>query len=200
MTAGLRRWWATCGLRRNPLVRRVDRVQAWSLVAGIVVLVIAAQQASAYSATVYAARSHDVVVESAKRHAVEATALADSTSSAKGPASATRLVYSDHVQWFEKNATHDDVVKIDRPVKAGDRVGIWLDDQGKVTSAPPTDDGAHADAIGVAALLWLLCLAIVTGALEILRRVLDRARRRAWDRELRLLVDNGGGSSTTRTP
>ena len=48
--------------------------------------------------------------------------------------------------------------------------------------------------------LWLLCLAAVAGALEVLRRVLDRVRHRGWDRDLRLLVDNGGGSSTTRTP
>jgi hypothetical protein len=194
------RWWNVRTLGRHPLTRRVDRLQAWAVVAGIVLLIVAAHQAAGYSDTAYAERSQTLAAEAATHHPVEATALSASTSVAKGPVSAETLVYPDHVQWFANNATHDEVVNVDHPVRAGERVGIWLDDKGKVTTSPPSNDVAHADAIGMAAVLWLLCLAAVAAALVILRRVFDRARHRGWDRDLRLLVDNGGGSSTTRKP
>jgi hypothetical protein len=195
-----RRSWTVRALGRHPLTRRADRVQAWAVVGAVVLLIFAAHHAADYSRTAYAARSQTYAAEAASRHPVDATAVTDGSTSTKGPISAATLTYSAHVQWFTHNATHDGMVKVDHPVKAGEHVGIWVTEDGTVTTPPLTDDNAHADAIGVAALMWLMCVALVGGAFEMLRRGLDRVRRRAWDRELQLLVDDCGGSSTTRTP
>ena len=44
----------------------------------------------------------------------------------------------------------------------------------------------------------VLGAAVVAGAMATLRRALDRCRYRGWDRSLRLLIEDSGGSSTRR--
>ena len=91
-------------LGRHPLTRRVDRVQAWAVAVGVVVLIVAAHHAAGYSHTAYAARAQSFAAEVASRHPVEATATSASTSVTKGPISAQTLAYHDHVQWFANDA------------------------------------------------------------------------------------------------
>lgn len=134
--------------------------------------------------------------EAATRHSAEATAV----SAAKAPTPTQAPGYTVHVQWVSQNVTHDDVMRVSRDVRPGDKVPVWLDEQGKLTQAPRTAADATADAVASAVLLWLVALSAVVGALYGLRRLVDRARYRAWDRDLhRLLVDNDGGWATRNT-
>jgi hypothetical protein len=191
------RWWAACAFARNPLARTADRIQAWAVVGGLALLVAAAYPALAVGQLGYAVRSQDVAAEAAQRHPVEATALGDSTA-APAQVESTSTTFVAPVRWTAGNVAHDTTTKVDRPVKAGDRVRIWLDDQGKVTTPPLTEADARLDALATTALVWLTMAAIVVGALLVLRSMLGRARNRSWDKSLRELVDNGGGSTTRR--
>jgi hypothetical protein len=191
------RWWTRRALGRSPLSRRADRTEAWAILAGLVLLIGAVFPAMAVGEVGYAARSGANAVEAATRHAVDATAVANSKADPV-ISDAVPTTFSVRVRWFAHNETHDAVTKVDRPVKAGDRVPVWVDDRGDLTTAPLTDDDVHLVAAGTAALVWLAAAIAVGAAFAVLRAALERSRNRAWDRELYELVGNGGGSANFR--
>jgi hypothetical protein len=192
------RWWTVRVFGRTSLARAADRVEAWAVVVAMVVLLVAAYPAWVVGQAGYTARSHAVAAEAASDHPVEATALGNSKSQPTVSESVDTTFVVD-VRWFAQNATHDAVAKVDHPVKAGDHVGIWLDHEGNVTTPPLTDADARITAIGTAVLLWLTMAAMVGAAFAVLRKVLDGSRDRGWDRGLRELVGNGGGSASFRS-
>jgi hypothetical protein len=195
VTAGTRRWWLRGALRRGPIVRTVDRIEAYAVVACIVLLAFAVHPAVDVAQSVYTTSSAAFAKETATRHLVEAVALEAGRPTAQGPGAA----YSAHVQWFSRNETHDKLIRMDHAVKSGDHVRIWVTDEGKATSPPRNDSDARADSVGAGAVVWLAALAAGLCALAVLRRGLDRLRYRAWDRDLRTLVDNDGGWATRNT-
>ncbi len=192
------RWWTTRAFGRNPLARGADRFEAWAIVAGILVLIAAIYPAMAVGQLGYAASSHSIAVEAATRHPVEATAVGTSRTdpTMSDSTTATFLV---PVRWQAENGTHDATTKAEQPVKAGDKVRIWLDEKGRITSAPLTEVDARIEMIGTVVLSWLIACAIVGGAFVVLRRALHHSRDRGWDRGLLELVDNGGGSTTRKS-
>ncbi|BBZ27472.1 membrane protein [Mycolicibacterium madagascariense] len=192
MRSRSRRWWLARALGRSRLVRRIDRVEAWAVVAGLVVVLVAALYCSTVSDDIYAARSRAIAAEASTRHQAEAVATAASTPDKKAAQQATQR-HTVHIQWLFQNATHDEVVKLDHAVKAGDHVPVWLDDRGNATTPPLTDADARADAVGGAILLWILVASTILGGVALLRRVLNRFRYRSWDRGLRWLLVDGGG-------
>jgi hypothetical protein len=197
------RWWAACAFGRTALARSADRVQAWAVVAGLLVAIAATYPAAAAGQLGYASRSQDIAAQAATHHPVEATALGNSTPdpalSESTSTESTSTTFQVHVGWTAQNVSHDAMTKIEQPVKAGAQVRIWLDDKGKLTTAPPTAADARVDAIGTAVLAWMAMVLLIGGALAVLRSVLGRSRNREWDRGLRELVDNGGGSTTPRS-
>lgn len=194
MIAGPVRRWTQRAFGRTPLARRADRIEAWAVFVVLVLSVMAVFPAVLLGEAGYAARSHTSAAEASSRHRVDAVAVGnaktDPTMSDSAPAK-----FSVPVRWFAQNASRDAEVKIDRPVKAGDHVPIWVNDRGKVTTAPLTDDDVHVVAIGTAALVWLVAVILLGGAFAVLHRALDRSRNRGWDRGLHELVGNGGGSA-----
>jgi hypothetical protein len=173
-------------------------MEALAVVAAVVLLAGAAFAALTCHDAVYSSRSAAIAAEAAARHQVEATATHADKPKPRGPGPVSTAKYSVRVEWFAQNATRDGVVKTDHVLKPGERLRIWVDDEGEVTKAPRTDADARADAVIMSVLLWLLCAAVVVGAMATLRRVLDRCRYRGWDRSLRLLIEDSGGSSTRR--
>ena len=158
----------------------------------IALLVFAGYQAAGVDRSVYAARSATIAAETQARHPVEAVAVSPSTVSAQG----VILAYATQVQWPMGTSVRDKVIRMDHPVKAGDRVRVWIDDEGNATTPPPTNIDARGDSIGAAALLWLAVLFGCSLFLAVLRRVLDALRYQSWDRELHALADDGRGRAT----
>jgi hypothetical protein len=197
MSVNVIRWWAACAFGRTPLARTADRIQARAIVVAMVLSIAVIYPAVSVGHLGYAVRSHTIAAEAAGRHAVEATALGDSIADPAQTESASTTFLA-HVRWTAQDVMHDTTTKVDQPVKAGEQVRIWLDEQGKVTTAPLTDVDARIDAIGTAALLWLTMAAFIGAAMTGLWSVLGRGRNREWDRSLRELVGNGGGSTMRR--
>jgi hypothetical protein len=189
------RWWQLRALRRSPLSRFVDRVEAVAAIAALAILIFVGLQCAHFSQSLYRDRAQTFAAEAATRHPAEATALSSTKPTTPGPAPG----YAVQIQWFAQNATHDGTLRLNHEVKTGDHVRIWLNQRGELTQAPRTDVDARTDAIGSAALLWLVAVSIAIGLLTVLRRVMDRIRYRAWDRSWRLMVDNGGGWATKNT-
>jgi hypothetical protein len=192
------RWWAAGAFGRSPLARAADRVEAWVLVLGALLLVAAAYPAVAVGHIGYDARSRTIAAEAAARHPVDAVALgsgrADPTMS-----ESTTTTFLVNVRWHAKSATHEATVRADRPAKSGDHLRIWLDNKGAVTSPPLTASDLRTEMFGTVALAWLLMAVMIGGAFAVARKALDRSRNRGWDRGLMELVDNGGGSTTRKS-
>lgn len=191
------RWWAKCAFGRGPLLRRADRLRAWGLALGLVAIVAAVAPAVAVGDLGYAARAQTIAAEAAARHPVEAVAVADSTADPTQVESASTSFLA-RVRWTVQNTAHEDFSKIEQPVKAGQPVRIWLDDAGRVTTPPQTTADARVDQIGTVALVWMVFAAAIGVAMATFATVLGRSRERMWDRGLRELVEDGGGSAAPR--
>jgi hypothetical protein len=193
---GWGRCWMARALSGNRLVRRVDRLEAAVALLAVIFAAIAIPFAVDFGHTAYATRAHRYAAEAAMKHPIDAIAMTDSVSGDRPPSSS-----SVHVQWFADNETRDKVIRVPRSVTAGDHVRIWVNDEGDATSAPRTRTDAWVDAVVEAVAEWLALASLCAISVAVLRRLLDRARYRRWDRDFRLLVDvdDGGGKATHNT-
>ena len=191
------RWWAACAVGRNPLARGADRVQGLALAIGLLTMIVAVYPAVLLGQLGFATRSDAIAAEAATRHQVAATALEDSTAQPSQTESTTTAFLA-HVRWTAPNGVHDTMTQVEQPVKAGEQVRIWLNDDGKATTPPPTEADARIVAVGTVVVAWLAIAAVIGAALVGIGAKLGRTRAREWDRGLRELVDNGGGSATHR--
>jgi len=192
------RWWIASAFARTPLARRSDRIQARALILALALMVMAIYPATLVSEQTYTTRAQSIAAEASASHSVEATALANSTA-APSPSEAPSTTFLARVRWTARDGVHETTTKVEKPVKAGEQVRIWLDDQGKITGAPRNDTDARIDSFGVAVFAWLAIAAVVGAMMAGLRSALRRTRDREWDRGLQELAGYGGGS-TTRTP
>ncbi|RDH79544.1 hypothetical protein DVS77_04790 [Mycolicibacterium moriokaense] len=163
-------------------------MEAWTIVLVLAALIGTIPVAIDIARNVHGAASAAIEVEAATRHPVEAETLGASHSRSDG-SEISRWV---HVRWFDGRSTRDDDVEVAEPVKPGQRLPIWVDENGEITSAPRTAVDARADGVAAGLMLWLTVAALAGGGLRLLRRLLDRYRYRSWERDLQVLVENGG--------
>jgi hypothetical protein len=189
-----RRWWTACALRRSPLIRRIDRIEAGAVLVALLLAFFAVPHASTLGHKVFAGEAEKIAIESASRHPVDAIAMQPSA-----PQSGRPVATSVPVRWFADNQTHDKVIPIDRPVRAGEHVHIWLDNRGNVTPPVRSVDDAKRDALVTAVAAWIAFAALCATAVVAVRYVLDRCRYRRWERDIRILVDNDGGWAQRNT-
>jgi hypothetical protein len=189
-----RRWWTACALRRSPLIRRIDRIEAAAVLVALLLVLLAVPHASSVGHKIFAGEAEKIAVQSATRRPVEAIATQPSAPQSGRPA-ATSVA----VRWFADNQTHDKVIPIDRPIRAGERVDIWLDNRGNITPPVRSIDDAKRDALVTAVAAWIAFAALCAGAVVAMRHVLDRCRYRRWERDIRILVENDGGWAQRNT-
>jgi hypothetical protein len=180
--------WFLRALGRNPLVRLSDRLEVLAALAVVAAALLAVPIAAMVKSEVYSATTRTAGEQAQSRHAVEALAL-EST--------ALLADYDNpgyvRVQWHDGGQLRDEKVTAPAPVKAGEALKIWVDDAGKVVAPPLTVEDAETGGVGAAVTVWVAI--VVCGAVVawVIRRGLDRARDRAWERELRLLAHNDDG-------
>lgn len=191
--SGTGRGWFTRVFGRNPLVRPSDRIEALTLVLGIVLVVLTAPIAGAVGTAVYSSRSADYEQQARSRHTAVATVLEDSTSTVR-PYSVS---FDLRARWQDHGVQHETVLGWDRPAKAGDRLSIWVNDKGDYAGPPARANRAASDGIVVGALLWLSVITVVAAAIGLARFRLDRRRHAEWDRGLRGLVGDDGGRTSS---
>jgi hypothetical protein len=189
-----RRWWTACAPRRSPLIRRIDRIEAGAVMVALLLVVFAVPQAYSLGHKVFAGETEKIALESAARHPVDAIAMQPSAPQSGRPA-ATSVA----VRWFADNQTHDKVIPIDRPVRAGERVDIWVDNRDNITPPVRSIDDAKTDAFVTAVAAWVAFAALCACAVVAMRHILDRCRYRRWERDIRILVDNDAGWAQRNT-
>lgn len=185
--AGRLRWYLRA-LGFHPLVRTVDRLEALTVLGVLVAGLFASPVAVSAGTVVHDASLRTAEQQAQSRHSVQAVVVA-------GIGALTELDTPAYVraQWREGTQMRTESVVGPATIRPGDHMTVWVDNSGKVVSAPLRADDAALTATAAAVSFWI---SIVTcGALVayLIRRGLDRARHRAWDRELFVLAHNDDG-------
>ena len=189
-------WWILRACGRNPLVRRIDRLELLIVALGILVVVVAAACAGALGTAVHDARNRVYIAQAQTRHTVTARAIDDSTIVlGVDDNTATRV----NARWQVNGTEHTGTFNWDHAVKTGDPLTIWVDRNGDRVDAPTPISQAGADAVGVAYVVWQSVALAAAGLICWGRSRLDRRRDSAWERDIRCLIDDDGGR-TNRKP
>jgi hypothetical protein len=189
-------WWLLRACGRNPLVRRVDRLELVIIALGILVALAAAACAGALGTAVHDARGRVYVAQAQTRHAVTARAIDDSTIVVGvNDDTATRV----NARWQVDGTEHTGTLQWDHAVKTGDPLSIWVDRDGDRVNAPTPTSRAGMEAIGIAYAAWQTVAFAVAGLIWWGRSCLDRRRDSGWEDDIRCLVDDDGGR-TNRKP
>ncbi|MGW5283229.1 Rv1733c family protein [Streptomyces collinus] len=167
--------------RRNPLRRREDVLEAWVVLAVWLVAVIGSAAAAVVTAR---AAGAEFAHQRADRHPVGAVLLADApggTSAARSSGGRVRVP----LRWTAPDgSSRTGRAPVDSGLRAGARVVVWQDGQGRIAAGRPTggaDGVVQAGLFGAAAALAVAAPACLAGAAA--RAHLDRRRLTRWDRE-----------------
>jgi hypothetical protein len=180
-------------LGRNPLVRASDRCEALAVLVVIVVGLLAIPFAARFEASSYDDGIRIVEQQTSTRHTVETAVVRGSVpTDFDSPLSVL-------VQWHDGPRLRTEEVVSPATVKPGATLNIWLDDTGKVTSAPLTPVDVKITAVSVGWTVWALAV-VFSGIVAVAFRVwLDRSRARAWERALLLMAHNDDGWANRRS-
>lgn len=177
----LHRLWAAAARRlaldRNPMRRRVDRVEAWLIAVTVLLLLVAAPIAGTHFAAQRQA-DQDASTRAAPAYPVKATvgAARSGTSQMAGPGTdrAARWTGPD-------GSPHRGTVVAPYRMRNGQTMTIWTNAHGYQREQPRTAAQMHADASAfggfVAAGIILVGLGVVWAG----HRLLDRHRFADWD-------------------
>ncbi|MEV7551359.1 hypothetical protein AB0N89_17185 [Amycolatopsis sp. NPDC089917] len=170
---------------RNPLARITDRIEAVILVGAVVAALLGIPLAAAAGSEAYATMMARSAFETATRHATNAVLLEDAPPARVGfdgtPAAETARVPA---RWeVPDGRIQDGLVTVDLGASAGDKVTVWLDGSDAVVEPPVMPLDAAGTGIGVGVGVWLIAAMLLASGYLVALRLLNRARRAAWDRE-----------------
>ncbi|SBT89650.1 hypothetical protein GA0115233_101122 [Streptomyces sp. DI166] len=170
--------------RANPLRRREDIVEGWVVLAVWLLMLVGGTVLGLVTAR-NAVDGFDA--QRADRHPTRAVLQADVPESAKSVGAA-----SDHamgkVRWTtDDGTTHTDETLVDRGLKAGTEVVVWVDGRGELATEPPdrTEAAVEAAVLGTGAALFLAGAVYGTG--KVVRQHLEHRRVARWGQEWELV-------------
>jgi hypothetical protein len=202
-TLSLGRCWVIRVVGRNPLVRTSDRVEALLLILLFIAALVVTPVAGAISTAVHDTHAHAYAEQARDRYQITAMVIEKPAVPAIEDAIAmseqSQMVVRAAARWRVDGVDHTETLKVDPEAKVADRVNIWVDSGGNRVAAPTPISQAGIDALFVGAASWLALMAGVAGLSALMRAGLTRRRGIGWDRELRMLVDNGGGRTGSQT-
>ncbi len=182
-----RRWQIGRVFGRNPLLRRTDRIEALLVLFALVALVVAIPVAGVVGAAVHGARDRLYVQEAHARHTVTATVVDANAATDQG--SGPVVVQA---RWPVAAGERTGSFEHATPVKAGERIEIWVDTDGNLATAPTPASHAVCDAVAATMATLLVVGFAMTALVGTVRSRLDRARDAQWEREIRCLQEDGG--------
>jgi hypothetical protein len=183
-------WWVLRACGRNPLVRDSDRLELLIVSLGILVVLIAAACAGALGTAVHDARSSVYTAQAQTRQMVIARAIDDSSIVFGSDEYPTTRV---NARWPANGTEHNGTLTVDKAVKIGEPLRIWVDRNGDRVDAPTPTSQAGVDAVGIAYAAWLTVALAAAGLIRWGRSRLERRRDSAWEREILCLIDDDSG-------
>jgi hypothetical protein len=174
---------------RNPLIRTSDRLEAAIVALAVILVVIAAACAGILGTIIHDTETQKFLQQAQSRHALVATAVADS----KPEVSAVTTASTVHAQWQVNGISHADALGWDYAVKAGEPLPIWVDADGNRVDQPTPLERATADALSAAIAGWLIVVLAAAQVVSVVRAHAIRMRDAQWEKDIRCLVDEDGG-------
>ncbi|GAA3133834.1 hypothetical protein GCM10010521_19560 [Streptomyces rameus] len=171
--------------RRNPLRRRADVVEAWTVLVVAVLLFVVAPLAGVAAGLHAHGQARALAAEQrAERHEVRAVVLGDPPERRSVLEGDRRHPYRTQVRWTEPGkGARTAWARVPSGTRAGQPVSVWFDSRGR-SVAPPPDGVAvwqHAVTVGLCAAggtATVVLLGHLTG-----RRIALRHRLAEWERE-----------------
>lgn len=167
-----------------PLARRSDRAEA-GLLGVLAVLVLAALPLGAVvGGRVVATEDRIAAYQQATRHPATAVLLADAPADAAlagDGLGAPRIPVP--ARWSTPAGDRVGTVPAEPGKRAGSTVPIWVDRSGRRVARPASRLDATVNAVTTGLGVPILTLLAAGAALTAVRRLLDRARIGAWERE-----------------
>ncbi|MFF7643848.1 hypothetical protein [Streptomyces canus] len=172
--------------RSSPLRRHDDVVEAWIVLAVWTVIALGGALVGALAAH---ATGESLASLRAERHTVRAVLLESTTRAVlAGAGVSTDGRVGAEVRWRASDGTsRTGRAQVDAGQKAGTRVLVWTDTDGKLTKEPPTATGAAVEAVVVGAGAAFAFGGVTFAAGRALRWRLDRRHYDQWGREWALV-------------
>ncbi|MEV7242209.1 MULTISPECIES: hypothetical protein [unclassified Streptomyces] len=171
--------------RRNPLRRRSDVMEAWTVLVAAVLLFVVTPLAGV-AAGLYAhdqARSRAVTLRT-ERHQVRASVAGDESARPHPVRGDRAHPYQAKVRWTEPGTgTRTAVARVPAGSRAGDVVTVWFDARGRAVAPPPNDVAVwqHTVTVGLCAAGGSVAVILLGYAVQ--RRAALRHRMEEWERE-----------------
>lgn len=182
-----RRWWRSSHLRRNPLVRGVDRLESGLLVAAVLLALLAVPFAVMLGTNNYTQLAAQSRQQLADRHAVTAIAQADAPVAGMGRVATEQHSTKVPARW---SAHGEAEIVVPPATKKGDHIRVWLDKQGSVVRPPLTKTDATIGATCTGLLTWLGIVTGLWGLFALAKAGINRGRYSRWNREWLLFDTN----------
>ncbi|AQS71090.1 DUF3592 domain-containing protein [Streptomyces pactum] len=181
MRTGVRGW----RVRRNPLRRRSDVVEAWTVLVVAILLVVGAPLLGAATGWWSHQQARAVAAEQrAERHRVSAEVVGRTPDTLPSVQTGGQHSYRATVHWSTPDGTDRSTsARVPAGTRHGDRVDVWLDSRGR-SVPPPTDPSAiwqHSVTIGVCTTLGTALTVLLAHCA--VRKVALRRRMAEWDRD-----------------
>lgn len=175
------------GLDRNPLRRATDRLETATRLLVVLVCLGSAPLIAAVGFGV-----HDHLASTAAREAASLVREDATVRSAPNPAGGRSafVPVTAKVAWTTSTGSaHVATTTVPAGARRGDHVTVWTTPAGVLTSPPAAGSEVLASTLAVVATLVVGVTLLAWAALALARRLLDRARYRAWAREWVALSD-----------
>jgi len=178
---------------RNPLIRTSDRLEAAVVALAVILVVVAAACAGIAGTIIHDTETQAFLQQAQTRHALVATAVADSRPEGSTGTTASTVA----ARWQVNGINHADVIRSDYAIKAGEPLQIWVDDHGKPVARPSPVERAAVDALAAAVVGWLIVVLAAAQVVGAVRAHATRMRDAQWERDIRCLVDEDGGRTNS---
>ncbi|WP_250401763.1 Rv1733c family protein [Streptomyces cellostaticus] len=171
--------------RHNPLRRRSDVMEAWTVLVAAVLLFVVTPLAGV-AAGLYAheqARSRATALRT-ERHQVRASVIGDESARRRPVRGDRAYPYRAEVRWTEPGTgTRNAVARVPADSRAGDVVTVWFDARGRAVAPPPNEVAVwqHTVAVGLCAAGGSVAVILLGYAVQ--RRAALRHRMDEWERE-----------------
>ncbi|WP_369387410.1 DUF3592 domain-containing protein [Streptomyces sp. CG1] len=169
----------------NPLRRRSDVIEAWTMLIVAVLLFVVTPLVGVAAGLHALGRARTVAAaQRAERHQVRALVIGDRAEPLSAVQSDREHPYRAEVRWTEPGkGTRTAWARVPAGTRTGDTVSVWFDARGHGV-APPPDRATvlqHAVTVGVCAAGGAAALVLLGHAVE--RRIALRHRLAEWERE-----------------
>ncbi|MFF2145795.1 hypothetical protein [Kitasatospora sp. NPDC058190] len=170
------------GLERNPLGRALDRARSRAVVLTALGIALAALLGTGAAVIHLADGRRQAEATAARLHRVEAS-VQGSVRKAESTVVGGKAVYRADAAWtYPGNQRNTGSIDVPRTTGPGAVVRIWVDQNGRPATAPPSTADLVADAVFLGLFLFGLLSVLASAGLCARLRALDHRADRAWTR------------------